>query len=245
MTDYRGRRVVVTGGTSGIGLATAQLFVSGGAHVVVTGRSPGSLERARRDLGPDAVVVAGDAVTGIDELGRRVSTELGGVDLLVLNAGRTVVATVEDTTTEQFDDLFALNTKAPLFTLQRLLPLMPSGSSAVLVTSVSNVKGIAGTGVYSATKAALRSLVRTAARELAGRGIRVNAVSPGPVDTGILERTMPADEARQFLDQMSAANPMGRLGEPVEVAKAIAYLGFDATYTTGTELHVDGGAAEL
>jgi NAD(P)-dependent dehydrogenase (short-subunit alcohol dehydrogenase family) len=245
MGDYGGKRVVITGGTSGIGLATATMLVAGGARVLVTGRTPASLEAARAALGPDAFVEASDAVSDIDTLVERAATALGGVDLLVLNAGGTLMATVEDTSEDAFDDLFALNTKAPFFTLQKFLPLMPSGSAVVLTTSVSNSKGIATTSVYSATKAALRSLTRTFARELVGRGIRVNAVSPGPVDTGILEKSVSAEQAQQFLAELSAGNPMQRLGEPDEVATAILFLGFDATYTTGTELLVDGGVSDL
>lgn len=242
---YEGKRVVITGGTSGIGLATAELLLEGGASVLVTGRTPASMENARAILGPDAIIEESDAVSGIDALVGVVSDMLGGVDLLVLNAGGTVTSTVEATTEAEFDQLFALNTKAPYFTVQKFLPLMPSGSAVVLTTSVSNTQGVATTSVYSATKAALRSMTRTFAREFIDRGIRVNAVSPGPIDTGILERSMPADEARQFLDQIKAGNPMGRFGEPEEVARAIAYLGFDATYTTGSELLVDGGASDL
>jgi NAD(P)-dependent dehydrogenase (short-subunit alcohol dehydrogenase family) len=245
MSGYDGKRVVITGGTSGIGLATAAKLTAGGARVLVTGRTPASLGNARTRLGPDALVHAGDAVSGIDALAERAATELGGVDLLVLNAGGTLLATVEDTSEAAFDELFALNTKAPYFTLQAVAPLMPAGSAVVLTTSVSNSKGIGATSVYSATKAALRSLTRTFARELIDRGIRVNAVSPGPVDTGILERTMPAEQAGRFLSEMRAGNPMRRLGRPDEVAKAIAFLAFDATYTTGTELLVDGGASDL
>jgi NAD(P)-dependent dehydrogenase (short-subunit alcohol dehydrogenase family) len=245
MDNLEGKRVVVTGGTSGIGLATARLAVRRGARVLVTGRSPASLETARETLGPTAIVVDNDAVTGIDALAEHVERELGGVDLLVLNAGATLSATLEETTPEGFDHQFALNAKAPLFTLQRFLPLLPPGSSVVFTTSVSNAKGFAGTAVYSATKAALRSMTRTFARELVDRGIRVNAVSPGPVDTGILQRSMPAEEAQAFLDQVKASNPMGRFGLPDEVARAILFLGFEATYTTGTELLVDGGAGVL
>jgi NAD(P)-dependent dehydrogenase (short-subunit alcohol dehydrogenase family) len=245
MTDYEGKRIVITGGTSGIGLATAKVLIAGGARVLVTGRTPASLEAARAALGAGAIVEASDAIADIDTLVERAAAELGGVDLLVLNAGATLVASVEETTEAEYDNQFDLNTKAPFFTLQKFLPLMPAGSAVVLTTTVSNVKGIASTSVYSATKAALRSMTRTFARELASRGIRVNAVSPGPIDTGILERTMPADQARQFLTQMAADNPMHRLGYPEEVAKAIVFLGFDATYTTGTELAVDGGASQL
>jgi NAD(P)-dependent dehydrogenase (short-subunit alcohol dehydrogenase family) len=245
MTDYEGKRIVITGGTSGIGLATAKVLIAGGARVLVTGRTPASLEAARAALGAGAIVEASDAIADIDTLVERAAAELGGVDLLVLNAGATLVASVEETTEAEYDNQFDLNTKAPFFTLQKFLPLMPAGSAVVLTTTVSNVKGIASTSVYSATKAALRSMTRTFARELASRGIRVNAVSPGPIDTGILERTMPADQARHFLTQMAADNPMHRLGYPEEVAKAIVFLGFDATYTTGTELAVDGGASQL
>jgi len=245
VNDYAGKRVVITGGTSGIGLATARLLADGRARVLVTGRTPSSLETAKAALGPDAVVLAADAVTGIDALAERAAAEFGAVDLLVLNAGIAPTGTIEDTDPRTYDELFAVNTRAPFFTVQRFLPLMPSGSAVVLTTSVSNAKGIATTSVYSATKAALRSMTRTFARELIDRGIRINAVSPGPIDTGILERTMPAAEARAFLEQGAATNPMGRFGEPEEVARAILYLGFDATYTTGTELLVDGGASDL
>ena len=245
MSPHEGKRVVITGGTSGIGLATAATMIAGGARVLVTGRSPGSVQTARAVLGPSAVVFASDAVSGIDALASRAAEEFGGVDALVLNAGVTLAATVEQTTVDSFDEQFAVNTKGPYFTVQRFLPLLAAGSAIVFVTSVSNVKGIPSTSVYSATKAALRSMTRTFAGELVDRGIRVNAVSPGPVDTGILQRSMPAEEARGFLDQMKAANPMGRLGEPEEVAKAVAYLAFEATYTTGSELHVDGGASQL
>lgn len=245
MSRYNGKNVVITGGTSGIGLATAKALIDNGARVLVTGRTPASLHNARATLGPDAIVEAGDAVSDIDALVRRAGDELGAVDLLVLNAGATISSTVDEATATEFDTLFALNAKAPFFTLQKFLPLLPAGSAVVFTTSVSNTKGIAGTSVYSATKAALRSMTRTFARELIDRGIRVNAVSPGPIDTGILERTLPAETARQFLEQIKATNPMQRFGEPEEVAKAIIFLGFEATYTTGTELLVDGGASDL
>ncbi|MCV7423721.1 SDR family oxidoreductase [Mycobacterium yunnanensis] len=244
MTGYDGKRVVITGGTSGIGLATAKVLDAGGARVLVTGRTPASLTAAAAALGPRALVDRRD-VGDVDGLADRAAAAFGGVDLLVLNAGATGGGTIEDTTAEQYDDVFAVNTRAPFFTLQRFVPLMPPGSSVVLTTSIANRKGIAATSVYSATKAALRSMTRTFAAELVDRGIRVNAVSPGPVDTGILERSMPAQEARDFLEAQRALNPMRRLGEPEEVAKAVVFLAFDATYTTGAELVVDGGASQL
>lgn len=244
MTNYEGKRVVITGGTSGIGLATAKVLDAGGARVLVTGRTPASLVAAAAALGPRALVDRRDAAD-VDGLADRVADAFGGVDLLVLNAGATAAAPIEDTTGEQYDDLFAVNTRAPFFTVQRIVGLMPPGSAVVLTTSIANRKGIATTSVYSATKAALRSMTRTFAAELVDRGIRVNAVSPGPVDTGILERSMPAEAAREFLAAQRAQNPMRRLGEPEEVAKAIVFLAFDATYTTGAELTVDGGASQL
>ncbi|OMB84993.1 SDR family oxidoreductase [Mycolicibacterium conceptionense] len=245
MAQHEGKRVVITGGTSGIGLATARVLLDGGARVLVTGRTPASLDNARAVLGPRAIVETSDAVSDIDTLSARVAAEFGSVDLLVLNAGATAAAAVGDTSEAMYDQLFAVNAKAPFFTLQKFLPLLPAGSAVVLTTSVSNAKGIASTSVYSATKAALRSMTRTFARELVDRGIRVNAVSPGPIDTGILERTMSAEAAREFLDQVKAGNPMRRFGTAEEVAKAIVFLGFDATYTTGSELLVDGGASDL
>ncbi|MDT5067276.1 MAG: hypothetical protein QOK02_3431 [Mycobacterium sp.] len=244
MTEFHGKRVVITGGTSGIGLATATALNAGGARVLVTGRTPASLEAAAAALGPRALVERRDAAD-VDGLVDRAAAAFGNVDLLVLNAGVTAGATIEDTTPDEYDDLFAVNTRAPFFTLQRFVPLMPPGSAVVLTTSVANRKGIAATSVYSATKAALRSMTRTFAGELVDRGIRVNAVSPGPVDTGILERSMPAETAKEFLAARRAENPMRRLGEPEEVARAIIFLAFDATYTTGAELTVDGGASQL
>jgi NAD(P)-dependent dehydrogenase (short-subunit alcohol dehydrogenase family) len=244
MSNYDGKRVVITGGTSGIGLATAKTLDAGGARVLVTGRTPASLAAAAAALGPRALVDNRD-VADVDGLADRAAAAFGGVDLLVLNAGATGGAPIEDTTGEQYDDLFAVNTRAPFFTVQRFVPLMPPGSAVVLTTSVANRKGIVATSVYSATKAALRSMTRTFAGELADRGIRVNAVSPGPIDTGILERSMPADAAKEFLEERRAENPMRRLGEPDEVARAIIFLAFDATYTTGAELTVDGGASQL
>ena len=244
MTNYEGKRVVITGGTSGIGLATAKMLDAGGARVLVTGRTPASLAAAAAALGPRALVDRRDAAD-VDGLADRAADAFGGVDLLVLNAGATVAAPIEDTTGEQYDDLFAVNTRAPFFTVQRFVGLMPPGSAVVFTTSIANRKGIATTSVYSASKAALRSMTRTFAAELVERGIRVNAVSPGPVDTGILERSMPAEAASEFLAAQRAVNPMRRLGEPDEVARAIAFLGFEATYTTGAELTVDGGGSQL
>lgn len=247
MDRYDGKNVVITGGSTGLGLATARYLVDRGARVIITGRNQDTLDDAARRLGDDAIAIRSDtsSLPDIDALATRVKSEFGGVDVLVLNAGISSFDPIDAVTEQTFDEVFAINTKGPFFTVQKFLPLLAAGGSIVVVTSVSNTKGMPLTSVYSATKAALRSFTRTLAGELVGRGIRVNAVSPGPVDTGILERTLPAAQAQEFLAQLKADNPMGRLGQPEEIAKAIAFLGFDATYTTGTELLVDGGASDL
>lgn len=172
-------------------------------------------------------------------------SECGSLDLLFVNAGLTRFVPFEEMTGTVYDELFALNAKAPYFTVQRLIPLMNDGAAVVLTTSVVNVMGLPRVSAYSASKAALRSMVRTLARELLPRGIRVNAVSPGPIDTSILHKAMSKEEAEQSKLQMSEDNPMKRLGRPDEVAMAVAFLGFEATYTTGAEFVVDGGASQL
>jgi NAD(P)-dependent dehydrogenase (short-subunit alcohol dehydrogenase family) len=247
MGDYAGRNVVITGGTSGFGLATARLLADGGARVLITGRDPDRLEAARERLGGNVVAVRSDAASlaDIDALAARVRAEFSTVDTLFVNAGVTRSQSFEQTTAEVYEELFAVNTKGPYFTVQRLAPMLAEGSGVVFTTSVANVAGLPMSSVYAATKAALRSMTRSLARELLGRNVRVNAVSPGPIDTGILRRSMPADAAERLEAQFVARNPMGRMGEPVEVARAMLFLAFEATYTTGAELTVDGGASQL
>lgn len=247
MGDFDGKRVVITGGSSGLGLATARHLAGGGARVLITGRTQQTLEAAAASVGGGAVSVRSDAssLPDIVELAGRVRTEFGGLDLLFVNAGTTRFVPFPDTTEQTYDELLLTNAKGPYFTVQKLSPLMAAGSSVVLTTSVANVKGIEGISAYAAAKAALRSMTRSLARELLPRGIRVNAVSPGPIDTGILEAALPADVAARTRAQMAAENPMERFGEPGEVALAVAFLAFQATYTTGAELAVDGGASQL
>lgn len=247
MTDLEGRTAVVTGGTSGVGLAVARRIVARGARVLVTGRDQGGLDRTAELLGPRAVTVRSDTAVpaNIEALAERTRAEFGEVDLLFVNAGITRFVSVADMTTDVFDDVFAVNARGAYFTVQQLAPQMRRGGGIVLTTSIANVKGLASSSAYAASKAAVRSMTRSFARELLEYDVRVNAVSPGPIDTGILERALPTAAATAARVQMEADNPMQRFGRPHEVAAAVLYLGFDATYTTGSELPVDGGASQL
>ena len=247
MSRYEGKKVVVTGGTSGFGLTTAQALVDDGAQVLVTGRSQESLDAAAQQLGAAAVAVRSDAASmdDIDALAQRAEVELGAVDALLVNAGITRFVPFEAMTEDVYDELFTVNAKGPYFTVQKFVPLLSAGSSVVLTTSVANRMGRPMISGYSASKAALRAMTRSMARELLPRGVRVNAVSPGPIDTGILERAMPGPAAAQTRAEMTADNPMQRFGEPAEITRAVLFLAFEATYTTGAELAVDGGGSQL
>ncbi|MEU7636454.1 SDR family oxidoreductase [Streptomyces sp. NPDC039016] len=247
MGRYSGKNAVITGGGSGIGLAIAELLVDGGARVVITGRSRTTLDAARERLGKNAVAVRGDvaALSDLDALADRVKGELGTVDALFVNAGIATLTPFETTTEEAYDELFAINVKGAYFTVQKLAPLLSTGAGVVLTTSVANVVGLPETSVYAAGKAALRSMARSFSRELLSREIRVNAVSPGPIDTGVLENAMTKEAAEEFKAQMVADNPMRRFGTPDEIAGAAAFLAFEATYTAGAELVVDGGTTQL
>ncbi|TDD53239.1 SDR family oxidoreductase [Nonomuraea terrae] len=247
MDKYSDKNVVITGGGSGMGFAMAKLLVDGGARVVINGRSQSTLDAARERLGKNVVAVRGDVASlpDLDALADRVKGELGTIEALFVNAGIAPLTPFESTTEEMYDELFAINVKGAYFTVQKLAPLLSTGAGVVLTTSIANVIGMPEISVYAAGKAALRSMARTLSRELLPRGIRVNAVSPGPIDTGILENTMSEEAAEQFKAQRVADNPMRRFGTPDEVARAAAFLAFDATYTTGAELVVDGGATQL
>jgi NAD(P)-dependent dehydrogenase (short-subunit alcohol dehydrogenase family) len=246
MGAYSGRNAVITGGAAGMGFALAELLVDGGARVVITGRSRATLDAAR-DLGENAVAVRGDVATlsDLDVLADRVSSELGTIDALFANAGIARTTPFASTTEEEFDELFAINVKGAFFTVQKLAPLLGAGAGVVLTTSVANAIGMLDTSVYAAGKAALRSMARSLSRELLPRGIRVNAISPGPIDTGILGKTMTEEAAERFTAQVVADNPMRRFGTVDEFARAAAFLAFDATYTTGAEFTVDGGRTQL
>jgi Dehydrogenases with different specificities (related to short-chain alcohol dehydrogenases) len=247
VSKYAGKNVVITGGSSGLGLATAKLLVEEGARVLITGRTQATLDSAREKLGNNAVAVQSDAasLSDIDKLADRVKAEFGTIDALFVNAGITRYVPFDSMPEEVYDELLAVNAKGPYFTVQKLAPLLNAGSGIVLTTSITNVLGIPMISAYAASKAALRSMTRSLARELLPRNIRVNAVSPGPIDTGILERSMPKEAAEQTEAQMKQQIPMLRFGDPVEVAKAVAFLAFEATYTTGAEFPVDGGGSQI
>jgi NAD(P)-dependent dehydrogenase (short-subunit alcohol dehydrogenase family) len=248
MRRYEAKRTVIIGGTSGIGLATAKMLLDGGGRVLVTGRSKAGLESAQKEIGKDAIVVSSDArsLTDIDALASRVKAEFDTFDLLFVNAGLGLFAPLEHTTEATYDEMFNLNAKGPFFAVQKLSPLMNQGGAVVLTTSTANIKGMPLIAAYGGAKAALRSFARTFAAELLPRGIRVNAVSPGPTETPIIGKAFPdKDVAAQLMAQMTEAIPMKRFGTAEEQAKAVLFLAFDATFTTGAEFPVDGGWSQL
>lgn len=248
MERYQGKKVVIIGGTSGMGLATAKMLLDEGAKVLVTGRSQAGIESAQKEIGKGAIVVSSDArsLTEIDVLASKVKTEFETIDLLYVNAGFSIRAPLESITEATYDEMFNLNAKGPLFTVQKLSPLINRGGSIVFTTSIANVKGMPGQAAYGAAKAAVRSFARTLAVELLPREIRVNTVSPGPIDTGILAKVFSnKEEAAQMKEKMPSMVPMKRWGLSEEIAKAVLFLAFDATFTTGAELPVDGGWTQI
>ena len=248
MKRYEGKKVVIIGGTSGMGLATAKMLLDGGARVLVTGRSKEGLESAQKELGNDAIVASSDArsLTDLDALASRAKAEFGTLDLLFVNAGFSIPAPLDNVTEAIYDEMFNLNAKGPLFAVQKFVPLISRGGSVVFTTSIANVKGMPGQSTYGAAKAALRSFARTLAAELVPREIRVNAVTPGPIDTPIIDKVFTGkDEAAQMREKMIGMVPMKRWGTSEEIAKAVLFLAFDATFTTGAELPVDGGWSQL
>ncbi len=242
---FAGKVAVVTGGNSGIGLATAERLAAEGAKVFLTGRRQAELDAAVARVGHGAVGVQGDVSVGadLDRLYATVKARAGRVDVLFANVGIAEMAQIGEVTEAQFDKTFAVNAKAMLFTVQKALPLMPDGAAVVLNASIVSTKGVPGMGVYSATKAAVRSFARTWANELKDRRIRVNVVSPGPVATpGVALAVGGKAAADAMFEQLAAGIPLGRVGQPDEIAKAVAFLASDdASYVNGVELFVDGG----
>ncbi|NIK65444.1 SDR family oxidoreductase [Xanthomonas cannabis] len=245
MSRLAGKRTLITGGTSGIGLETAKQFLAEGARVIVTGVNPDSIAKAKGILGSEVPVLRADSasVAAQQELARAVAEHYGQLDVAFLNAGVSVWLPIEDWTEQAFDASFAINVKGPYFLLQALLPVLANPSSVVLNTSVNAHAGVARSSVYGATKSALLNMAKTLSSELLDRGIRLNAVSPGPVETPLYDKLGIPDAYRAQVNQDIAASiPMGRFGTPEEVAKAVLYLASDESrWTVGSELVVDGG----
>jgi len=244
-----GKVAVVTGGNSGIGLAIARRFVDEGAFVAIFGRNQETLNSAAAELGSDCLAIQGDAGTTSDlkRLCDAAAERFGGIDILVANAGIFEFGRLEDVDRAAFDRTSTVNFSGPFFTVQAALPHLRQGGSVILVTSGSNRVGLADAPVYAATKAAVRSLARSLAVELQPMGIRVNALSPGFVDTPIFERTgIEGKDRAQFVDSMSEQILMGRFGRPEEIAAAALFLASDeSSYVTGIELPVSGGLGQV
>jgi NAD(P)-dependent dehydrogenase (short-subunit alcohol dehydrogenase family) len=249
MKRFEGKTVVITGGNSGIGLAAAKMFREEGARVAISGRDQKTLDAAVKSIGGDTLAVKADVakVADIDKLFAQVAAKFGKIDALFANAGIAKFATVGDSTEQMFDETFDINVKGLYFTVQKALPHLNDNAGIVLNSSVVNAKGNFATSVYSASKAAVRSLARTFAAELVGRGIRVNVVSPGPIETPILERGgMPQAAQDQFAENIKARVPMKRFGTPEEVGHAVLFLASsEASYITGVDLKVDGGTGQV
>ena len=245
-----GKIALVSGGTSGIGLASAQRRVAEGAHVYVTGRRQAELDAAAQSIGRNVTAVRGDvsSLADLATLFATLRTAHGHLDVLFANAGGGAFVPLAQVTEEHFDKYFGINVKGTLFTVQKALPLMPPGSAVVINGSMVSVQGVAGFTVYAATKAAVRSFARTWSVDLKDRQIRVNVVSPGAVVTPGYknELGMNDEQIKQFDAQAAAAAPLGRTGTPDEIAKAVVFLASDdASFITGIELFVDGGAAQI
>jgi NAD(P)-dependent dehydrogenase (short-subunit alcohol dehydrogenase family) len=245
MGKLSGKVAVVTGGTTGIGLATARLFAAEGAKVIVSGRNPETLAAAREELSRVAEVVQSDAGDPVQvrKLFEDIGRAQGRIDVLFLNAGIAKFAPLADSADELFDQIIQVNLKGPFLALRAALPLLGKGASVIVNTSVVSERAFANASVYSASKAALAALARGAALELAARGVRVNAVRPGPITTPILGKTgLPAEVRESFVQQTMERVPLGRFGSAEEVARAALFLASDdAAFVTGHELSVDGG----
>lgn len=247
--NFEGKIVPVTGGTSGIGLEVARRFIAEGAQVVATGVSPVRLELAQKELGDSALVMAADLrqPEALDPIIRIIQERFGRLDIVFANAGAGTAAPLESVTTAQINDQLALNFTGTFLTVQKAAPLLSQGSSVVLTTSFLNQVGTPGLSILSATKAAVRSLARTLGAELAPRGIRVNAVSPGPISTPFHGKLGLSDaELNEVAAGIEAAVPLGRFGEALEVANAVLFLAGDqSSFMTGEEIVVDGGLSQL
>lgn len=244
-----GKIALVTGGNSGIGLATAKRFVAEGAFVFITGRRQAELDAAVQLLGSSAVGIQSDvsSLADLDRVAATIKEQKGRLDVLFANAGIAEFAPVEAVTEAQYDRQFDINVKGTFFTVQKALPLLAEGAAIILMASIVGSKGFEANSVYSATKAAIRSLARTLTSDLKARKIRVNAISPGPIETPGLNGVLDTPEqVAQFKAQMTSVVPLARIGEADEIAKAVVFLASDdSSYVTGVELFVDGGMAQV
>ena len=240
---------VITGGNSGIGLGIAEEFKDNGARVVICGRDRKTLDSTQKHLGKDALVVQADVsnLADIDMLFKKTAERFGKIDTLVVNAGVAVFVPVDQVDEAMFDKIVNINFKGAYFTIQKALPYLNDGASVILISSIAQSKGIGTTSVYSATKAALRSLARTLSSDLLSRGIRVNVVSPGPIETPIFDKLgMPADQVAGAKEGFAGMVPLKRLGTSAEVAKAVLFFASqDSSFVIGEEIQVDGGMANL
>ncbi|WP_350298786.1 SDR family oxidoreductase [Pseudomonas putida] len=245
MARLQGKRALITGGTSGIGLEAAKHFLNEGARVVVTGVNPDSIAKAKDQLGSEVLVLQADSadVEAQKKLALDIRDHFGQLDIAFLNAGVSVWMPMEAWTEEMFDRSFDINVKGPYFLIQALLPVFANPASVVLNTSVSVHVGDANSSVYAATKAALLNMSKTLSTELLGRGVRLNAVSPGPVDTPLYDKLgIPVEYREQVNAEIVSSIPAGRFGTPEEIAKAVVYLASDESkWTIGSEIIVDGG----
>ncbi len=249
MSKLEGKVAVVTGGSSGIGLASAKRFVEEGAYVFITGRREAELAAAKVAIGRNVTAVKGD-VANLDDLDRLyqvVKAEKGSLDVIVANAGFVELVTLADATPEHFDKTFGINARGTFFTVQKALPLLNDGASIVLISSTAHLIGSPPHTTYSATKAAIRSFSRSWAAELKGRGIRVNTLSPGPIDTPIIDAQVKSKEEADAMRAMFAQMiPLGRVGRAEEVAAGVLFLASsDSSYSTGIDLIVAGGQTSI
>ncbi|WP_405431073.1 SDR family NAD(P)-dependent oxidoreductase [Micromonospora sp. NBC_00617] len=247
MSSYTGKKAVITGGTIGMGLATAKALVDGGGEVLVTGRNEKNLAAAQTELGDAARVVRSDTavLADIEQLGETVEKEFGQIDLLFVNAGFAQPGPFGHVTEELYDNTFNVNAKGAFFTAQRLAPLIKDGGAIIFTTSVANDSGNPGMGPYAGSKAAVRAFTKVIAAELLPRNIRVNSLSPGFIHTPTAGITGATPELLAVFEKVGdTITPMRRHGSSEEVARAVLFLAFDATFTTGAELNVDGGLGQ-
>jgi NAD(P)-dependent dehydrogenase (short-subunit alcohol dehydrogenase family) len=245
MERLKGKTVLITGGTSGIGLATAKLFIAEGARLAVTGRDQERLAAAQKELGGDTLVIRSEAgnLAEIDSLMDQIKSRFGQLDVLFLNAASVTPSPIDSVTETQFDEIMNVNFKGVFFSIQKALPLLNSNASIIVTTSITNKTGSPVFNIYGASKAALRSVVQSLGLALINRGIRINAINPGPIDTeGGRRLPLPPDVFQAVINDIQARSPIKRFGTPEEIAKVALFLASDdSSYIVGEEIVVDGG----